>query len=132
LGATYQLGHAPGVDCDVPSTPVPLTLFDISGAQTVKIKYCFCKNNGLQKAENRRVQLLRIRWFPASWTKPGTVFTFRLLDFLHKLQTQSKINLFDFHASLVSITESAGLGPSIVRPCFYVYNARPSANLPFG
>ena len=112
LGASYQLGHSPDDSCPLPSDPTNLMLFDTSGAQTVHITYCFCLNN----AGNRRVQLLRARWFPASWSRPGTSFTFRLLNFIHKLQTQSKVNLYDFYTSLVSVTNSAGMSPPIVRP----------------
>ena len=115
LGVSYQLGHGVYGSCPLPSTPVDLTLFDISGVHTVRIKYCYCNNGGSRPSLSRRVQLLRIRWFPASWSIPGTVFTFRLLDFTHKLQTRSKVNLYDFHASLVSLTNSAGLVPPIVR-----------------
>jgi len=96
-------------------------LFDISGVHTVCITYCFCKRND---EGNRRTQLLDARWFPASWTRPGTVFTFRLLDFVHKLQTQSKINLYDFYASLVSVTNSAGLTPPVVSHPFLLFSVR--------
>ena len=113
LGLSYQLGHDVGDPCLLPSTPISLTLFDISGTHTVRIAYCFCNKNGVQSG-NRRVQLLRARWFPASWSRPGTAFTFKLLDFIHKLQTRSKINLYDFYSSLVSTTND-GLRPPLVR-----------------
>ena len=61
-----------------------------------------------------RVQLLRIRWFPATFKQPGTVFTFRLLDLLHKLQTRSKINLYDIYTTLITMNNPAGLKPAIV------------------
>ena len=93
-------------------------LFDISGVHTVCITYCFCERNG---DGNRRTQLLDARWFPASWSRPSTVFTFRLLNFIHKLQTRSKINLYDFYASLVSVTDSAGLTPPVVGPPFFTF-----------
>ncbi|KAF9789306.1 hypothetical protein BJ322DRAFT_1000561 [Thelephora terrestris] len=116
LGASYQLGHDIDDTCLLPSDYIDLVLFDTSGVHAVRVTFCFCNPNGAQSC-NRRVQLLRARWFPASWSHPGTAFTFRLLDFLHKLQTRSKINLYDFHASLASITNSAGL-----RPPMYRYN----------
>lgn len=88
-------------------------MLDISGVHTVRIKYCFC--GGPTSSIVRRRQLLRARLFPATWSRPGTAFTFRLLDFLHKLQTQSKINLYDFYLSLVSVTDSAGQQAPVVR-----------------
>jgi len=113
LGLSHQLGHNADDPCPLPSNPVKLMLFDISGVHTIRITYCYCERN---INGNRRTQLLDARWFPASWTRPGTAFTFRLLDFIHKLQSRSKINLYDFYNSLVSVTNSAGLSPPIVRP----------------
>ena len=115
LGATYQLGHRVGEKCTRPSPVVNLTLFDISGVTTVRIHYCFCGAPGEQLRP--RVQLMRMRWFPATLKQPGTAFTFRLLDFLHKLQTRSKINLYDVYATLISIPNPAGLNPPIVSMC---------------
>lgn len=94
-------------------------VLDISGVHTVQIRYCFCEASGKNARLNpgaRRCQLLHNRLFPATLQRPGTAFTFRLLDFLHKLQTQSKVNLYDFYLSLVSVTDSAGQKPPVVRP----------------
>ena len=113
LGLSHQLGHNADDPCPLPSSPIKLMVFDISGVHTVRTTYCFCERNS---NGNRRTQLLDAQWFPASWTRPSTTFTFRLLDFIHKLQTRSKINLYDFYASLVSVTNSAGQSPPIVRP----------------
>lgn len=115
LGATYQLGHRVGRNCTRPSTPVDLTLFDICGVVTIRIHYCYCGEPGQQKLP--RTQLLRMRWFPATLKQPGTAFTFRLLNSFHKLQTKSKVNLYDYYASLVSILNPAGLRPPIVSGC---------------
>jgi hypothetical protein len=96
----------------MPSLAVDLTLFDVTGVTSVCIYYCYCGEPGKQLPP--RVQLLRMRWFPATLKQPGTAFTFRLLDFLHKLQTRSKINLYDVYATLVSVHNASGLSPMIV------------------
>ena len=127
LGVLHQLGHDVGDPCRLPSDPITITLFDISGVHTVRIVYCFCSDR--MDPATRHCQLLRIRWFPATWTRPSTAFTFRLLNFLHKLQTQSKVNLYDFYVSLVSITNAAGMKPPMVRffpSPFYMTNVRDS------
>ena len=85
LGAMYQLGHRVGQSCTRPSPAVALTLFDIPGVTTVRICYCYCGEPEQQNVP--RVQLLRVQLFPATLKQPGTAFTFRLLNFLHKLQT---------------------------------------------
>jgi hypothetical protein len=116
LGATYQLGHRIGESCTMPSPAVDLTLFDTSNVTVIRIHYCYCGEPGQQQPP--RVQLLRIRWFPATLKQPGTAFTFRLLDFLHKLQTRSKVNLYDVYATLVSIPNPSGLAAPIVGAYF--------------
>jgi len=120
LGLSHQLGHNTDDPCPLPSDPIKLVLLDISGVHTVRIAYCFCESN---TEGNRRTQLLDARWFPASWTRPGTAFTFRLLDFIHKLQTRSKINLYDFYTSLMSVTNSAGLRPHVVSAHFHIIHS---------
>ena len=106
LGASYQLSHSVDNPCTLPSPPSTLILFDISGAHVVQITYCFCDLNNQCQYGKRWVQLLHAGWFLASWHHPGTAFTLCLLNFTHKLQTRSKINLFDFHAALGSISNS--------------------------
>ena len=110
LGATYQLGHRSGENCRRPST-ADLTIFDLSNVTTVRICYCFCGEPGRQDLP--RIQLLHIQWFPATLKQPGTTFTFRLLDFIHKLQTRSKINLYNVYETLMSIPNPAHLNCSI-------------------
>ena len=112
LGAKYQLGHPIGEGCETPSHAMDLTLFDVSGVTTIRIQYCFCGEPGKQQPP--RVQLLRMRWFPATLKQPGTAFTFRLLDHIHKLQTQSKVNLYDVYLTLISIHNASGLNRLIV------------------
>ena len=114
LGASHQLGHDIDDSCDFPSKPSTLTLFDLSGIHTVRVMYCLCGQGGIPPAPCRS-QLLHARWFPATCTRPSTAFTFRLLDFLHKLQTQSKVNLYDFYNSLTFVNDSAGQKPPVVR-----------------
>ena len=96
-------------------------LIDITGIHTVRVSYCFCEANG---DGNRRTQLLDARWFPASFHRPGTAFTFRLLDHIHKLQARSKINLYDFYAYIESLTNSAGLNPPVVCSQFLTFSLR--------
>lgn len=110
---SHQLNHNVGDSCPLPSDPVTLTVFDISGIHTVRIMYCICGDPGVESVA-RCCQLLRARWFLATLIRPSTVFTFRLLDFLHKLQTQSKVNLYDFYLSLISVTDAAGRKPPVV------------------
>ena len=128
LGVVYQLGHRVGERCEISSVPATLTLFDFGGVHTVRIAYCFCGNLGPPLL--RRTQLMRTQWFPATWERPGTVFTFRLLDYLHKLQTKSKVSSYDAYATLVSIMDSAGLEPPVVSQCQTVWNFADNHSVP--
>jgi hypothetical protein len=112
LGAIFHLGHDCGISCKVPSSTIPLTLFDLTGVHTINITYCECNPDG--SGPPPRVQLLRVRWFPATWRRPSTAFTFRLLNLLHKLQSSCKVNLYDFHNAITSVFDNAGLGKPLV------------------
>jgi hypothetical protein len=65
---------------------------------------------------DRRTQLLRQEWFPATFTRPNTVFTFDCLDTFHELSLQGKGNLYDFYHSLLRKTDNTNISDSIV--CF--------------
>jgi len=110
LSTVFNLGHYHRNTCVVPSSPLPLTVFHVTGVHTITITYCECDPNGVPP----RVQLLRARWFPATWQRPSTAFTFRLLNLLHKLQSICKVNLYDFHSAIIAIFDNAGLDKPLV------------------
>lgn len=111
LGLVLQLGHPVGRACPHPTGPHQFTLFDLTGVHQVVIRYCLCFP---EDSMYRRRQLLRMAWFPATLIRPHTVFTFRLLDFFHQLQSQNKTNLYDFYNTIVRLCDSACLSPEIV------------------
>jgi hypothetical protein len=119
LGAIFPLGHNHGSSCTIPSPPISLTVFDVTGVHTITITYCECKP--IDFAISPRVQLLRARWFPATWRRPTTAFTFRLLNLLHKLQSTCKVNLYDFHSAIASVSDNAGLGKPLVSTSLATY-----------
>ncbi|KAI0064330.1 hypothetical protein BV25DRAFT_1790798, partial [Artomyces pyxidatus] len=105
-GMVVQLGHD-GRSCPQPrAMDQPLTVIDISGIHTVQYRLCDCCEQGGTQA---CIQLLRMKWWPATVTRPRTVVTFRTLRLFHALTLQSKVNSFDFYNGLVRITDGAGL-----------------------
>ena len=112
LGTTFHLGHTYSSTCTMPSSPIPLTLFDITGVHVTNVIYCKCELDGF--AIPPRVQLLCARWFSATWKHLGTAFMFCLLNHLHKLQSHCKVNLYDFHGTINDIFDNAGLGKLLV------------------
>lgn len=111
LGLRVQLGHDGG-SCSSPLPgPQNFLVFDLSGAHQVNVDFCGCRH-GLDL--DKRVQLLRKGWFPATTARPQTVFTFECLDTFHELTLQSKTTLYDFYHVILRKTDNANLFPSIV------------------
>ena len=111
LGLRIQLGHDGGC-C---SLPIPAAsnflVFDISGVHQVHVDFCGCRPI---YELNKRVQLLQKQWFPATTTRPQTVFTFDCLDMFHELTLQGKTSLYDFYHVLLRKTDNASVRSSIV------------------
>lgn len=111
LGLRVQLGHDGGT-CPCPSPGHSLfTVIDISGIHRVQIDYCDCQ---IEKPLERRVQLLRKGWFPATLDRPQSVITFDCLSTFHESTLQGKGNLYDFYHMLLRKTDNANIQPSIV------------------
>ncbi|KAA1479985.1 hypothetical protein DENSPDRAFT_789779, partial [Dentipellis sp. KUC8613] len=102
LGLIVQLGHD-GVDCASPSTTVQaLTLIDITGIHKINIRFCECV-----PSPRTYVQLLRARWWPATFERPQTAVTIRTLRLFHALTVQAKVNAYDFHNALIRMTDGS-------------------------
>ena len=69
-----------------------------SGIHKVAIDFCDCRTYGIIP---HHIQLLRAGWFPSTFIRPQTAFTFHSLDFYHELTLQSKVNAYDFCQSLL-------------------------------
>ncbi|KAL0948674.1 hypothetical protein HGRIS_010475, partial [Hohenbuehelia grisea] len=103
-----------------PLSPEPLAgppnfvVFDVDMAHPVAIDYCDCDSHP-QNFTPKRVQLLRARWFPATYERPQTVFTFACLEFFHELSLQSKTTLYDYYHTLLRRTDNVKLYKQISR-----------------
>ncbi|KIL68676.1 hypothetical protein M378DRAFT_184632 [Amanita muscaria Koide BX008] len=110
LGLVVQLGHG-GAKCIHPAPgPKGFSVFDISGVHRVTINYCDCGKDGFTPY---RVQILRAGWFPATFNRPKTVFTFACLDFFHELTLQGKTSLYDFYHTILRRTDNLELNNKI-------------------
>ena len=111
LGYRYQLGHS-GARCPCPHPgPKNFVVFDALGPHFVSIDYCDCGDQPLSAWR----QLLRERWFPATLSRPQTVFTFDCLETFHELNLQGKTNLYDYYHTLLRRSDNANLLNPIVR-----------------
>ena len=120
LGLTLQLGHTIGERCPHPSSCHQFTIFDLTGVHQAVIRYCTCAPGD---GGYRRRQLLRSRLFPATFVHPQTVFSFRLLDCFHQLQSINKTNLYDFYNTIVRLSDNAGLSPPITSTPHFIFVA---------
>jgi hypothetical protein len=114
MGLRIQLGHddGGGGGCPLPIPgPQNFLVFDVSGAHQVNIDFCGCQPD---YELDKRTQLLRKRWFPATTTRPQTVFTFDCLDTFHELTLQGKTSLYDYYHVILRKTDNANVAPSIV------------------
>ena len=97
LGLRYQLGHSSApCPCPYPG-PANFIVFDPSGPHNVSINYCQCGEEPLPFW----TQLLREGWFPATQSRPQTVFSFDCLETFHELTLQGKTNLYDYYNTLL-------------------------------
>lgn len=83
-------------------------MIDFNGFHHVNVQFCGC--TGVEDY----CQLLRVGWYPASYVRPKTAFTFNVLDTYHKLTLQGKLNLYDFYASILQKTDNCGRMKTIV------------------
>ena len=111
LGLYFYIGHQ--------QTPCPSTnsfnrilVIDVTGAHYVNVQFCACEESPGWVEKYR--QLLRICWYPASFNRPQTAFTFDLLDTYHKLTLQAKLNLYDFYGFVMQKTDNCGRRKKIV------------------
>ncbi|KAI0060628.1 hypothetical protein BV25DRAFT_1806815 [Artomyces pyxidatus] len=104
LGLDVQLGHAAGQRCKFPEAgPADFIVIHSNGIHSVSLLFCGCTR------VERRVQLLRAAWWPATPLDPHTAATFSVLDMFHRLNLQGKLNVYDFWNTLVIKTDNTGL-----------------------
>lgn len=95
--------HRRNEPCVVTAKPSPFTVLDVNGIHVVNMQFCSCLPH------SHRVQLLRMRWWPATALEPKTCATFDLLRHFHLLNLQGKLTVYDFSRSLELATDSTGL-----------------------
>ena len=62
----------------------------------------------------QRTQIIRAGWFPATFDRPQTAFTFESLDTFHELTLQGKTSLYDFYYTVLHKTDNLELNTTIV------------------
>jgi hypothetical protein len=111
LGLRIQLGHQPGEKCALPTraTNDDFVVLDTHGVHEVGLDFCGC-----QTAEPTTVQLLRIRWFPATTRQPKSAATFRLLKHFQLQNFESKESTWEFYRAISRKTDNVTAVPQKV------------------
>ncbi|KAJ7271751.1 hypothetical protein C8J57DRAFT_1226330 [Mycena rebaudengoi] len=109
LGLCVQLGfHPRGQRCRLTKKPPgdDFVVIDVTGIHEVAVDYCDCGSNA-----DRAIQLVRMRWFPATSAAPATVATHAVLRKFHLLTLESKCSVFEFYTALARETDNTGMPP---------------------
>lgn len=107
--------------CPGDPPPQKLVIIDINGYHNVSARFCSC-GEGPGWSERYR-QMLRANWYPATFERPGTGFTFDVLDTYHKITLQGKLNLYDFSLAIMQKTDNCGRFKPLVRTLLYSFCA---------
>lgn len=112
LGYSFYIGHQ-HTPCPSPDASLQkILIIGQSGAHYINVQFCACKESP-EWIEHYR-QLLRMKWYPASFDRPKTAFTFDILDSYHKITLQGKLNLYDFYTSVMQKSDNCGQKKVIV------------------
>ncbi|KAJ7481074.1 hypothetical protein B0H11DRAFT_1724414, partial [Mycena galericulata] len=108
LGLRVQMGHTGYETCDNPvAGHQDFTVINVNGFHPVAVDFCGCANEGT--AGDRRQQVLRRSWFPATHKEPQTCATFGALETFHIMTLQGKVTTYDFYSGLEKLTDNTGL-----------------------
>lgn len=82
---------------------VNMVILDSNGIHEVGVHFCGC---ALAMRANKREQLMRAGWYPATVVDPQTCATFRVLERYHLLNIVGGVNVHDFVGSLERLTDA--------------------------
>ncbi|KAJ7038483.1 hypothetical protein C8F04DRAFT_1256091 [Mycena alexandri] len=105
LGLRVQLGHPPGVICPRKKpAATDFVLYDTTGVHELALDFCGCR-----EAPERRTQLMRVCWWPATVKEPNTCATFAVIKLFQILNCLGKLSAYDFLRGLEMVTNHDGL-----------------------
>ncbi|KAJ7883496.1 hypothetical protein B0H14DRAFT_2339593 [Mycena olivaceomarginata] len=111
LGLVIQLGHPPGYGCPTAvKSHKGFVVIDVTGVHNVDVNFCNCDGR-----VERRQQLMRVCWWPATARDPQTCATFAVVRLFQTLNCLGKVLAHDFLRSLELLTNNDRLSPLPVR-----------------
>ena len=113
----FELGHG-GHQCMYSTTPPrPMCIVSEHGIHNVRVRFCCCQNPSNDQATPESTQLLQHGFWPASWDKPHTAFTIRVLRDFNLLSTQANVTAYDFYKVMRRKTDNIAPHEVEVREC---------------
>ena len=111
LGLSIQLNHRGQSRCPNPETCALFTIIDVDAIHGIRVDFCACGHG----AQSRHVQLLRAGLFPVTSEDPKMAITFRTLELFEILSYESKVSIFEYHCTLMRLTDNTGMNKPPVR-----------------
>ena len=103
LGLTFYLGHQ--------GNPCPerhqnfvaqiIHVMDLNGLHNVQIEWCRCPNSASHAS-----QLFQVAWMPATLSRPGTAFTFRVMKHFQMLSYVGRVTPWSFCTVIQRLTDN--------------------------
>ncbi|KAJ7471734.1 hypothetical protein FB451DRAFT_1399051 [Mycena latifolia] len=111
LGLRIQVGpHAVGQICPFKSAASnDFVLYDLSGVHEIAVDYCGCPTVDNGPPIPKRIQLLRVCWWPATVRDPNTCATFAVMRLFQLINCFGKLSTYDFLRGLEKCTNNDGL-----------------------
>ncbi|KAJ7186240.1 hypothetical protein B0H12DRAFT_1032304, partial [Mycena haematopus] len=107
LGLVIQLGHPVGYGCpNAVKANKGFVVLDVTGVHHVDVNFCHCDGR-----LERRQQLMRVCWWPATARDPQTCATLAVVRLFQTLNCLGKVSAHDFLRSLELLTNGDGLHP---------------------
>ncbi|KAJ7207760.1 hypothetical protein B0H12DRAFT_1034419, partial [Mycena haematopus] len=107
LGLVIQLGHPVGYGCpNAVKANKGFVVLDVTGVHNVDVNFCHCDGR-----LERRQQLMRVCWWPATARDPQTCATLAVVRLFQTLNCLGKVSAHDFLRSLELLTNGDGLHP---------------------
>lgn len=66
------------------------------GIHHLAVRFCGCTGDATKEVVPDATQLLQHGFWPASWSKPSTIFTLGLMKTFSLLATQANVNAYDY------------------------------------
>lgn len=118
VGLVIQLNHRGQRTCSNPeaNTGGAFTIIDLDAIHSISLNFCACGYG----SQSRYIQLLRAGLFPVTSEHPRAAITFRTLELFELLSYESKVSAYEYHRTLLRLTDNTGMKTPSVRYINYV------------